>query len=195
MKIHKTKLWLLLASSVLVIIGIGSTVAFFGDQASILGSSFSVGSADIKFLTDLAGGTNVENLTDQLSGPVFASVSPNWTENYYLKIFNNATGNVQLTSNSNYETANDPDDLRQIIYVEPFEWDDLNNNGLLDEGELGASFGKKTIIKWKTEGYDLGTVSTGSIKGLLLKFSTASIPDSKQGKTAIFDFIFNSVGM
>lgn len=102
---------------------------------------------------------------------------------------------MQLVSNANYETINDPDDLRQIIYVEPFNWADANNNGIVDDGELGSSFGRKTIVKWKTEGFDFSTLATGAVKGLVLRFSTDTVSDTKQGTTAIFDFLFDSISL
>jgi len=180
---------------ILLILVAGVAVAAFGDKGEILGSSFSVGSADIKFVEDLSGSTSSDNLADELSGPSFTNISPYWSEDYALKIYNNAAVHIQLTSNANYETANDPDDLRQIIYVEPINWGDANNNGVVDEGELGSSFGKKTIIKWKTEGYDLSSVAPGGVKGMLLRFSTESVSNTKQGKSAIFDFVFDSLGI
>lgn len=180
---------------ILLILVAGVAVAAFGDKGEILGSSFSVGSADIKFVEDLSGSTSSDNLADELNGPSFTNISPYWSEDYTLKIYNNAAVHIQLTSNANYETANDPDDLRQIIYVEPINWGDANNNGVVEEGELGSSFGKKTIIKWKTEGYDLSSVAPGGIKGMLLRFSTENVSDTKQGKSAIFDFAFDSLGI
>ena len=133
----KKKLLFLSCSLLLIAGATGFAIAAFGDKAEILGSSFSVGSADIKFLQDLTAGAQEGNLTDQLSGPNFVNISANWSQDYLMKIYNNATGHIALTSNANYETINDPDELRQIIYIEPFNWNDANNNGLLDEGELG----------------------------------------------------------
>src|SRR3990167_8977967 len=106
---------------------------------------------------------------------------------------NGSDGNVMLTSNANYLTANDTAELRSIINVEPIEWNDANSNGVVDEAELGNSLGKKTIIKWKTEGFDLGVVSGGGVKGLVLRFSTDSVSSTKQGQSATYDFDFNSI--
>ncbi len=102
---------------------------------------------------------------------------------------------MQLTTHARYVTTNDPQDLRTLIYVEPFKWNDANANGVLDTGEEGTSLGRKTLVKWSTEGYDLGTLATGQIQGVLLKFSTDAVSDSKQGATAIIDFVFDSIGI
>jgi len=192
MRKRLTVTFLLIAALTLVA---GVAVAAFGDKGEILGSNFSIGSADIKLFKDLSGGTTPENLVDELNGPAFANISPNWSEDYPLKIFNNAPTHIQLTSNAYYVTANDPDELRQIIYVEPINWGDANNDGVVEESELGSSFGKKTIIKWKTEGYDLSSVAPGAVKGIVLRFSTDNVSDTKQGKSAIFDFEFDSLGI
>lgn len=172
----------------------GFTYAAFMDKSEILGSSFSVGSADIKLLADLTQGTVESNLVDAISGPQFSGIHAMWQQDYTLKLFNNTAEALSLSSNANYETANDPAELRQIIFVEPFDWADENNNGSLDEGELGGSYGRKTIVKWKTEGFDMGTLSVGQVRGILLRFSTDAVSETKQGASALFDFTFNSVG-
>jgi hypothetical protein len=185
-----------LAGSLLVIgTSLGVAYAAFKDQSKFMGSSFSVGSADIKLLKELDGGTASSNLTDTKEAPSFTNISPNWSQDYLLKIYNNATTTLKITSNADYLTANDPDNLRDIIFVEPFPWNDANNNGLVDADELGTSYGKKTIVKWKTEGFDLGNALTGEVRGLVLRFSTASVADSKQGKTGVWDFIFVATGL
>lgn len=171
----------------------GATWAAFSDKGKVLGSTFSVGNSDIKLLENLAGTASQENLKDELIGPNFTNVTPNWTQDYLVKIYNNGSTALQLTSNSNYETVNDPDDLRTYIYVEPLEWNDLNGNGNLDSGEEGLSYGTKSITKWKTEGFDMGEIDMGTIRGYILRFSTTSLSDTKQGKTGSYDFEINAI--
>lgn len=176
-----------------VLLGVSVSVGYaaFMDKGKILGSSFSVGSSDLKFLSDLTKGSTSDNLVDELNGPSFTNISANWKSDYPLKIFNNATDAVVLTSNAYYETINDPDDLRSIIFVEPLSWND-NGNGVVDTGELGASYGRKTIIKWKTEGFLLGDIEQGAVKGIVLRFSTDAVSDTKQGKSGSYDFEFGA---
>ncbi len=178
-----------------MIAGIGIAFAAFKDQTKFLGSTFSTGSADIKLLIDLAAGTDSANLTDQKQAPSFTNIGSTWSQDYLLKLYNNATTNLLVSSTSDYETINDPDDLRSYISVEPFDWNDNNTNGVLDSGELGTSYGKKTIVKWKTEGFDLGTINNGNVKSYVLRFSTDNLSDTKQGKTGIYDFIFDAIGL
>ncbi len=182
-----------LAALVLVVAGV--TYAAFSDKGNVLGSTFSVGSADIKLLNDITQGLGEGNLVEEKAGPNFNNISPFWTKDYLMKIYNNAATQISLSSNSNYETANDPMELRQIIFVEPFEWNDNNSDGVLDAGELGTSYGRKTIVKWKTEGFNLGSVDAGAVKSLVLRFSTDAVSDTKQGASALFDFQFSSLGL
>ena len=178
------------------LVGVSGVVyAAFSDKAKYTGTKLSVGNADIKLLKDLKLGIDSTNLSDVLEGPVFSNITPFWIQDYLVKIYNNASGPVQLTSVANYETVNDPDELRSVIYIEPFIWNDANSSGTLDTGELGASLGRKTIIKWKTEGYDIGRMESGEVKGVVLRFSADAISDTKQGKNASFDFEFSSAGL
>lgn len=173
----------------------GATYAVLTDKAKILGASFSVGSADIRLLSDVTGGVDPANLVDEMPGPSFEGVGPYWSKDYLVKIYNNSATAVALTTNAYYETVNDPAELRQIIFVEPFGWADADSDGVVDAGELGASLGRKTIVKWKTEGFDLGTLDSGVVKSLVLRLSTDSVAESKFGATALFNFEFNSAGL
>lgn len=170
----------------------GITYAAFMDKGSVLGSSFSVGSSDIKLLTNVAGNIESSNLSDEIQGPSFNNILPFWQKEYLIKIYNNASTTLDLHSLATYTTANDTQDLRYVIFVEPIEWKDLNSNGVVDSGEAVYSYGRKSLLKWKTEGISLGSVNQGEIKGLILRFSTDDISDTKQGATALFDFEFNA---
>lgn len=191
----RNQLLLYLFTLAVCLSAIGVTYASFGDKGEITGSTFSVGSADIKLLKDLSGGLTSENLVEEMQGPSFTNISPNWIDDYALKIYNNASTQVTLTTNASYETANDPAELRQVIYVEPFIWNDANSDGIVENHELTESFGRKTIIKWKSEGFNLGTLPSGEVKGFVLRFTAPTLSDTKQGASAIFDFEFNSLGL
>jgi len=171
----------------------GATYAAFKDRAKVLGSTFSVGSANIMFLNDLTMGTDPTNYIEELPGPSFTNVGPGWTKDYLVKIINMGTTKLGVTSHANYETTNDPKDLRSDINVELFSWNDIDADGELDVGEEGASKGKKTIIKWKTEGFNLGDFNPGQCIYLILRFSVDTISDTKQGASAVFDFEFDSI--
>ena len=193
MKVIRNKTYLLMGIITLILTTAGITYAAFGDRGSVLGSTFSVGSADIKLLQDVGLGFEEGNLTDEIPGPTFTGILPYWTTDYLLKIYNNGSDTLHLVSNAYYETINDPEDLRSILFVEPVQWTDSNGNGEVDEGETGASLGKKTLIKWKTEGFDLGNIEIGQVQGYILRFSADNISETKQNASALFDFTFDSI--
>ncbi len=189
------KKYLIYALGFLALISLiaGVTLAAFTDKAEVLGSTFSVGSADLKFLKDLPLGTDPTNLVDELPGPSFSNIGQTWSADYPLKLINNGTSGISITSRAYYETANDPAELRADINVEILEWNDANSDGVLDSGEIGLSLAKKTITKWKTEGIGVGQINPGQTRPLVLRFSTQNLSSTKQGKSALFDFEFESV--
>ncbi len=190
----KNKLFYLIGSSLIVISLIaGITYAAFSDKAKVLGSSFSVGSANLMFLESLSMGTDPSNYKDELPGPTFTNIGTGWTQDYLVKLISMASPKITISTNAFYETVNDPDDLRSDINVEIIKWYDTNQNGIVDEGEEGPIVGKKTIIKWKTEGFTLGDLYYGQVMELILRFSAPTISELKQGASAVFDFEFNSI--
>jgi hypothetical protein len=179
----------------LVLLTLGVTFATFTDKADFLGTTFSVASSDIKLLDVIGGGTDPSNLVDHKPGPSFENITPEWWDDYLVEVYNNATGDLQLSSFADYETANDPEELRQIIYVEIFDWEDLNADGLVQEEELINSYGGKSIVKWKSTGFDLGVLPQGEVRSFVVRFSTTSISPSKQGSNILFDFEFDALGL
>ena len=180
----------------LVLLTLGVTFATFTDKANFLGTTFSVASSDIKLLDVINGGLDPSNLVDSKAGPSFSNITSSWHEDYIVQIYNNATGPLNLTSKAVYATANDPDELRQIIFVEIYDWIDANNDGVPQLTEFeDNSYGRKTIIKWNTTGYDLGTLLQGEVRSLVLRFSTDNVSSTKQGKGMLFDFSFDALGM
>jgi len=179
----------------LILLTLGVTFAAFSDKADFAGSIFSVASSDIKLLDIIGGGTDPSNLVDAKPGPQFESVTEYWTADYPVQIYNNATSDVNLTSWADYETANDPAELRQYIYVEILDWDDTNEDGQVQQEEFGTSYGLKTIVKWNTEGFDLGVLSQGEVGSFCIRFTTGNLSDSKQGQSLLFDFWVDALGL
>ena len=196
MKLNKKSLPLYLAGLGIVIsLVAGVTFAAFTDKAKVMGSTFSVGSADLRFLEDMPKGTDPTNLVDEIPGPTFGNIGQTWSADYPVKLINNGTSGITIASRAYYETVNDPAELRSDINVEIFEWNDANVNGVLDPGEVGMSLGKKTILKWKTEGLGVGQINPGQVRALVLRSSTENLSSTKQGKSALFDFEFESAQM
>lgn len=174
----------------------GVTYAAFSDKGKYVGAGFSVGSADLKLLGDVTQGTTPANLVDEKPGPIFSNIGPSWVSDYTIKLYNNATTPLNIFSVSNYETTKDPNELRSVISCEVFDWNDTNANGVVDQGEIGTSYGTKTLIKWKSEGLSIGQIAIGETKGYILRFTTTnSLSSTLQGKNGIFDFEFNATGI
>jgi len=181
----------------LVLLTLGVTFATFTDKANFVGTTFSVASSDIKLLNVYNGGTDPSNLVDSKPGPTFSNITPFWYEDYVVQIYNNGTGPLNLTSKATYLTANDPEELRQIIYVEMYDWEDTNGDGIPQQPEFDEHSldGRKTIIKWNTQGFNLGLLPEGEVRTLVLRFSTDGISPAKQGSGILFDFSFDATGI
>jgi len=196
MKLKMKKAFYVYGSLVLlVVLTLGVTFAAFSDKAAFTSSIFSVASSDIKLLDIIGGGTDASNLVDEKPGPQFEGVTEYWSADYPVQIYNNASSDVGLTSHASYETANDPAELRQYIYVEILDWDDTNGDGQVQQEEFGTSYGIKTIIKWNTEGFDLGVLPRGEVGSFCLRFTTGNLSDSKQGESLLFDFEVDALGL
>ncbi|OGC50444.1 hypothetical protein A2716_04535 [candidate division WWE3 bacterium RIFCSPHIGHO2_01_FULL_40_23] len=186
----KSLISFLLIMSSLAVIALSTRAAFL-DTGKVSGATFSVGTADIKLLNDLSLAPDSANLLDEKEGPRFNNLYPGWVSDYPIKLFNNSTFRVGLSSKSDYATADDPGSLREYINVDFYEWDDVDGDGILELGELGeVPLIRKTILKWKSEGVGLGELSAGEEKGYVLRFSSESLPESKMGQNAIYDFEF-----
>jgi hypothetical protein len=111
----KRKLLVFIVGIVVIIGLIGVAYAGFSDKGKVLGSSFSIGNADIKLLANITQGTETGNLVDEMPGPSFTNIGQSWQKDYLIKLYNNGTYKMAIVSHSNYETANDPDDLRNKL--------------------------------------------------------------------------------
>lgn len=185
-----------LGSLLVVAVGLmGVAYASFTDQSKFAGSRFSIGSADLKLLDNLAGGTDASNLVDTKPVPSYDNISPQWFSDYLIKIYNNGTQPVTLTSNMDYDTVNDPASIREILYMEPYDWNDADADGVVDEGEQGISYGKKVFTSWKSTGFDFGQLEAGATKALIMRFSAGNISNAKMGAVGTFDYMFDSLGI
>ncbi len=191
---HKIKNKLLFVLGLLATLAsvVGISMAAFTDEGKVLGSTFTVGSADLKFQADLTRGTDPANLVDQLNGPTFSNIGSTWEGVYLLKLENHGTKKIDVTSYADYVTANDPDDLRTYMEVSIYEWNDTDQDGQLDDGEQNLLLGKKTITKWKTEGIYVGERNPNQAIPLVIRFTTNNLSETKQGSNAIFDFNFEA---
>ena len=168
----------------------GVALAALSNKVLLKGAMFTTSTVELKFLRNLSSNVENENLTSELSGISFDGITNDWITTYPVKLVNKSGSSMNVSSYANYTTANDPASLRYSLNVEIFKWNDSNNNGVLDEGELGDSLGRKTFVKWKTEGFSLGSFEPNVVQSYVLQFTAESITDSKQGATGSFDFEF-----
>ncbi len=196
MKSKKVLLGIGLVAVMVALAGVGGMVyAAFMDNTEFKGATIYVGTSDIVLLNDLAKGNTADNLVEELPAPILTGVNPNWSQDYLLKIYSKANTPVNLFTEATYTTAEDPEDLRRYVMVEVFNWSDTNWDGILEEGELGQSYGIKNIIDWKMDGIDMGNSETNTITGYVFRFTAPEITNDKQGKTGKFDFSITSTGL
>jgi hypothetical protein len=186
----KTKLRRLISFLLAGVLISGVAFAALSNKILMKGISFKTSTVELKFLKDHTLGSVNENLTSEISGVSFEGIVNGWSTEYLVKIHNTSQNSLQIKSFSNYTTAEDPASLRYSLFVELIPWDDKNSNGLIEDGELGTSLGLKNFVKWKTEGFDLGSMESNKTYGYLMRFSAEGITDSKQGQSGIFDFEF-----
>ncbi len=164
-------------------------VAAFQTQGQVKGTSFTAGSAEILFYSDLSGTSDSNNLLAEKSFSPFELIGPNWTDTRLIKIYNKGTENLKLTLSS--EVVGTDNILSESLNIEVFNWNDANSNGVLDDGETGDSFGAKTLKQWQTSSYDLSTFESQTTKSFALKFSTGDLTDEFQKANVTYNFVFN----
>lgn len=163
--------------------------AAFQTQGQVKGTSFTAGSAEILFYSNLSGTSDSDNLLSEKSFSPFELIGPNWTDTRLVKIYNKGTENLKLTLSS--EVVGTDSTLSENLNIEIFNWNDTNSNGTLDDDELGDSFGAKTLKQWQTSSYDLGTFETKVTKSLVLKFGVGDLTDEFQKANVTYNFVFN----
>ena len=163
--------------------------AAFQTQGQVKGTSFTAGSAEIMFYNDLSKSSDSSNLVSEKSFSAFDLIRPNWSDTRLVKIYNKGTENLKLTFIA--QVSGTDSTLSDNVNIEVFNWKDTNSNGVLDEGEIGDTFGAKTLKQWQTSSYNLGVFNTQTTKFLVLKFSVGDITDQLQKANVTYNFVFN----
>lgn len=163
--------------------------AAFQTKGQVKGTSFTAGSAEILFYSDLSKSSDSSNLISEKSFSPFELIGPNWEDTRLVKIYNKGTENLKLTFGA--EVVGTDSTLSQNLNIEVFKWNDTNSNGILDDDELGGSSGKKTLKQWQTSSYDLDTFETKTTKSFALKFSVGDLTDEFQKANVTYNFVFN----
>lgn len=181
----------------------GVTSAAFEESVSVLGTSFTIGESTggsgnesgtntaLKILVSNASESQGSNLADTIAGPSFDSITPEWVQSVPIKLYNKGSAVLDIVGSAAY--VNDPDTLRDDLFIEILAWNDTNNNGTVEESEIGESYGYDTILRFKNDTFNLGELGAESVKGYVLKFDGSGLSDVNIGKTAVYDFIFTAV--
>ena len=140
-------------------------------------------------MKDLAGSTGTANLTDETTGPTFENITTAWKDKVLLKVYNQGEKSLKLVSKADY--ANDPNTLRDDIFVKVYAWQDANNNGTFETGEAGDQYGYDSILRMKNDTFNLGNLSAGTMKGLVMEFDGTGLSSANADQTAVYDFIIS----
>lgn len=173
------------------VFGLVVVTAAFQTRGEVKGTSFSTGSAEIKFLSDLEGGTSDSNLLSEKSFKAFDLIGPNWSDMRLVKLYNEGTESLALSFIAVLSGNNSA--LSDEIILNLKNWDDKNNNGELDETDTTTSVLSQTLTSWQTNGVDLGDFESKEVKGYVLEFSVGDIEDNLQSSTVTYNFAFDGV--
>lgn len=184
---------------------IGVTSAAFEEKVSVLGTSFTIasdvgepvggggttGNTDLKILVSNSAAATGANLADSVNGSSFGDIKISWKQDFPIKIHNKGTKLLDIVGSANY--INDPDTLRDDLFIEILAWNDANNNGTAEENEIGQSYGHDTILRFKNDTFSLGELGSASTKGYVLRFDGSGLSDANVGMAAVYDFVFTGV--
>lgn len=90
----------------------GATFAFFSDQATSNGNTFSTGNADLQIAADVEG---TEVFTDSITGPNFSGLFPGETREFDFWLKNNSLSAIDLNLVADVSAINPTDDATQEI--------------------------------------------------------------------------------
>jgi len=184
-----------------------ATSAVFEETVKVAGNSFSVATifddggggtptpsnTALKILKDLSLGAQISNLADFVPGSTFENINPTWIAESPLKIHNDGTSVLDVIASADY--ISDVNTLRDDIYIEISSWDDVNNNGVVEAGEEGDSYGRDTILRMKNDTFPIGEIAAGETKGYLLRFDGSGLTEVNKGMSAVYDFTFTGLGL
>ncbi len=165
-----------------VTFNVGSTFGTGGGT----GGGTTTGNTALKMLNSLTGGTVSTNLLDSKQGLTYDSINDVWTATYPVKIHNKSASSMNLVAMADY--ISDVDTLRDDIYVSIVEWNDADEDGVVDDSEEGQVYGNDTILRLKNDTFVLGTMAANGTRGFVYKFNGSGLTTTNAGQTATYDF-------
>lgn len=174
-------------------VGINGASFTVGTGTSSGGSGTTpTGNTSLKMLIDLSGSTADSNLSDNINGPEFTNIGPDWLYELPVKVYNKGSGNLSLVASASY--VNDPDVLRDDIFVKITEWNDQNNNGVVEQGEEGQILGYDTVLRLRNDTYNLGQIDPSQTRGYIFEFDGTGVSEANAGMSAVYDFLITGTG-
>ena len=180
----------------------GTVYAFIQENGKVKGTTFKVsstpgqeieeggssGNANLKLLKILSGGLGSDNLVDEVEGPTFNNITAAWKDKVLLKVHNKGQKILKLQSKAEY--INDPDTLRDDIYIKISEWTD-NGDGILQTNEIGKVYGYDSVLRMKNDTFNLETISAGGVKSFVVEFDGSGLSEANANQTATYDFLIS----
>lgn len=179
----------------------GAVYAALEETVTLSGVTFNVGSTfgsggggttpttsntALKLLSSLTGGTEAGNLADTHAGETYNNVNDVWTAQYPVKIRNKSASTMSLIAKANY--IFDVNTLRDHILVSVVEWNDIDNDGIVDAGEEGQIYGNDTVLRLRNDTFALGSIGGNQTRGFIYKFNGSGLTATHAGHTATYDF-------
>ena len=182
----------------------GTVYAFIQENGKVKGTTFKIsstpgqgnegdgsgsnGNANLKLVKVLAGGLGTDNLVDEVEGPTFNNITADWKDKVLLKVHNKGQKTLKLLSKAEY--INDPDTLRDDIFIKISEWND-NSDGILQTNEIGKVYGYDSVLRMKNDTFNLENILAGSTKSFVVEFDGSGLSEANANQTAIYDFLIS----
>jgi hypothetical protein len=180
----------LLTISVVAAVMVSATSAVWTAQTKVKNAnSFHTGNADLQIWDYNYYGKGWQ---EEIDGPGFDNIYPNWTQDYSLKVKNNGSTNLVLNLKGKLESGwQDDKTLRSQIKVRVWKFDDDGDYHW--DGESGSWLGpEQTLNDWRSNPLVAGQLAAGDQQWFLLRFSVGDLGDTYQGATLSgYSFIFD----
>lgn len=179
----------LLVLSAAVAVMVGVTSAAWTAQTKVLNpSSFKTGNADLQIWDENYYGKGWQ---EEINGPSFDNIYPNWTQDYSLKVRNNGSTNLMLSLKGKLETGwKDDKGLRHQITVKV--WKFVDDGDYHWDGEPTKYLGERTLEAWRSGPFLADQLNAGDQQWFLLRFSVGDLGDYYQDATLSgYSFVFD----
>lgn len=191
---------LILTTSITVMIG--TVIANIDNAVSINNAVFETSNElsdedqtlenpSLVFVKDVFSPIEKNNITTSINGPNFREINNTWKDSFTFNLHNISENDIAITSKALY--IEDPDSLRDDIFVALYKWDDKNRNNRFEDTELGEQLAYDSVLRWKNDHFELGNLKGKETKSFVLLFDGSGITQTNLNKRAEFSFKFYPV--